>query len=181
MLSNNSGGGTTSSDADALISARGNATTTSVSGLGWIVDALGPTKAASILDSLTSQSYQYSADIVAVSPDGRAFKRVKIVVDDRSGTAKIIFRKDLTSLGWPLPADVRSNLRSGKGIDVGPTQQRQHRQQRDRIVRPLKNVRYKKVLGLAIGERSLLLAELTGGTGRPIVDRPRAKCRFRPA
>ena len=119
LFTSNSGSSVTSSDADSLITSRGgsgiNVTTT---GLGWVVDALGATKAASILDQLTSQSYQYSADIVAVAPNGRAFKRVRIVVDDRGGSAKIIFRKDLTSLGWPLSEDIRTSLRAGKSIAV---------------------------------------------------------------
>ncbi|MBV8780929.1 MAG: general secretion pathway protein GspK [Phycisphaerae bacterium] len=119
----------TSSDADAVISARANATNSSsgsssssvssnstTTNLGWVVDALGPTKAATILNSFTTGSYQYSADIVAVSPDGRSFKRVRIVVDDRNSPAKIIYRKDLTSLGWPLPQDIRTALRSGQPI-----------------------------------------------------------------
>ncbi|MGD0464134.1 MAG: type II secretion system protein GspK [Tepidisphaeraceae bacterium] len=68
---------------------------------------------------ITGQSYQYSADIVAVSGDGRAFKRVRIVVDCQSSPAKIIYRKDLTSFGWPLPQSIRDTLRLGKPIQTG--------------------------------------------------------------
>jgi hypothetical protein len=64
---------------------------------------------------LIGASYRYSADIVAVSADGRAFKRIRIVVDvsrwnplaNALGTqtppAVIVYRKDLTAYGWPLP------------------------------------------------------------------------------
>jgi hypothetical protein len=63
---------------------------------------------------LSGSSTRYSADIVAVSADGRAFKRVHIVVDASQynplGTAGntttppsvIIYRKDLTAYGWPF-------------------------------------------------------------------------------
>ncbi len=69
----------------------------------------GPSRRAYI----TGTSFQYSADIVAVSGDGRSFKRVRIVVDARTQPAKIVYRKDLTDLGWPLPPDVRTELRPG--------------------------------------------------------------------
>jgi hypothetical protein len=67
---------------------------------------------------ITTNSYQYSADIVAVSSDGRAFKRVRIVVDARETPARIVYRKDLTSDGWPLPQDVLDQLRSGNGLQT---------------------------------------------------------------
>jgi hypothetical protein len=60
----------------------------------------------------------YSADIVAVSGDGRAFKREKIVVNVTASPAKIVYRKDLTSLGWPLTPDIRQDLRSGHGLPI---------------------------------------------------------------
>jgi DNA uptake protein ComE-like DNA-binding protein len=73
---------------------------------------------------VAAQTAQFSADIVAVSGDARAFKRVRIVVtvpptsNPTSGTptAKIVYRKDLTSLGWPLPQEVRDSMRKGQGI-----------------------------------------------------------------
>jgi DNA uptake protein ComE-like DNA-binding protein len=105
------------SDADRLVSYRDGADTSS---LAWVYDALGDVnKVLNIADSITSQSYQYSADIVAVSGDGRGYKRVRIVVDSQQAPAKIVYRKDLTSLGWPLPADVRTSLRQGRGVVTG--------------------------------------------------------------
>jgi hypothetical protein len=92
----------------------------------WFLSSLtqaDPTALANgVLDQITGQSYQYSADIVAVSADGRAFRRVRIVVDSSSmaataatqSPASIIYRKDLTSLGWPLDPQIRTTLRSGQ-------------------------------------------------------------------
>jgi DNA uptake protein ComE-like DNA-binding protein len=65
------------------------------------------------------QSYMYSADIVAVSGDGRAFKRARIVVNGRQPPSRIIFRKDLTGLGWPLPPEIRTALRAGQPPPTG--------------------------------------------------------------
>jgi hypothetical protein len=87
---------------------------TGITGYGWAIQAAGP-GAAGATAYLTGASYRYSGDIVAVSADGRAFKRVRIVVDVSRfnplavslGTATppavIIYRKDLTAYGWPLP------------------------------------------------------------------------------
>ena len=76
-------------------------------------------KMAAVADWVTDKSYQYSADIVAVSGDGRAFKRVFIVVDASkypTTPATIVYRKDLTELGWPLPPEYRASLRAGQGV-----------------------------------------------------------------
>jgi DNA uptake protein ComE-like DNA-binding protein len=111
--------GLTSSDATAIVSQRANES--DMSTIGWVFDALSPTKAAGILNSITARSWQYSADIVAVSADGRAFKRVKVVVDgtpvnNQVLPAKIVFRRDLTSLGWPLDPAIRTALRAGEKL-----------------------------------------------------------------
>ncbi len=98
-------------DADALIAKR----PASSDNIAWVFDALTPAKAGLISSTITARSSQYSADIVAVSGDGRAYQRVKVVVDARS-TPKIIYRKDLSSLGWPLPQEIRDSLRAGKGV-----------------------------------------------------------------
>lgn len=104
--------GLESSDADAIIAARGSADTT---GYSWAFNALTPQKVALMGGSITAKSYFYSADIVAVSGNGRAYKRVRIVVDAQA-TPKIVYRKDLTSLGWPLDRAVRDSLRAGQGL-----------------------------------------------------------------
>jgi hypothetical protein len=83
-------------------------------GYSWATQAAGG-GAGGATAYLTGVSYRYSADIVAVSADGRAFKRVRIVIDASRfnplgttlGTATppavIVYRKDLTAYGWPLP------------------------------------------------------------------------------
>ncbi len=106
--------GLTQADAATLISARASSTT--VGSTTWVSTALGQAKAQTIARDITGVSYQYSADIVAVSGDGRAFKRVRVVVDARQQPAKIVYRKDITSLGWPLTNEVRTSLRAGKGV-----------------------------------------------------------------
>jgi len=126
------------SDADSIISSRGSNTgginTTSGSGvtmgsststapsgdMTWLFTAI-PQSAATIIPYITYRSFQYSADIVAVSGDGRSFRRVRIVVDASTSPPVIVYRKDLTAYGWPLTADasqgrpdIRQALRSGQ-------------------------------------------------------------------
>jgi hypothetical protein len=111
--------GLTQSDADALIAQRQNAA--DLTTVAWVYDALSKSKATGILNSITARSYQYSADIVAVSGDGRSFKRVRIVVDATTLPAKVVYRRELTSLGWPLPPEVRTALRTGQPLPTYAT------------------------------------------------------------
>jgi DNA uptake protein ComE-like DNA-binding protein len=83
--------------------------------IAWVIDALGqnaPDALAAISagDYITTQSYQFTADIAAVGPHGRGYRRVKFVFDTSSGAPQIVFRQDLTHLGWALGKDVRQNL-----------------------------------------------------------------------
>jgi type II secretory pathway component PulK len=99
--------------------------------VAWVLDLLTPeTRAAQIEVPvgaatqnvgigafLTGTSTVYSADIVTVSRDGRAFKRVKVVIDASSGTPLIIYRRDLSGNGWPLDPVIREALRSGESLN----------------------------------------------------------------
>ncbi len=82
--------------------------------IAWIIDALGQSspdalKALAAGDFITTQSYQFTADIAALGPHGRGYRRVKFVFDTSSGTPKIVYRQDLTHLGWALGKEVRQN------------------------------------------------------------------------
>ena len=100
-------------DVDKLIAARTGADT---SNDRWIADALGP-KYALVAPYVTSRTLQYSADILAVTANGRAFKRVKMVVDtSRSPTnPRVEYRRDITDRGWPMDPSVLASLRAGQG------------------------------------------------------------------
>ena len=80
--------------------------------IAWIVDAIGSNN-SSVLDTLarydcvTTQSYQFTADVAALGPNGRGYKRVRFVFDTSDGTSRIVYRQDLTHLGWALGKDVR--------------------------------------------------------------------------
>jgi hypothetical protein len=99
-------------DVENLVGARQGEATTG-SSLAWVYETLGPEKAARVGARLTNRSYQYTADILAATANGKSFKRVRIVVDGRQTPARIVYRKDVTDLGWPLDEGVRQTLREG--------------------------------------------------------------------
>lgn len=135
--------GLNQTDADTIVASRPSATSSSAvsSALGsvtggasnaitssgntsisWLLDTITPAKAAVIGNRVTGQSFFYSADIVAVPAGGRSFKRVRIVVDATKSPAVIVYRKDLTSLGWPLDPAIREALRAGSSLPAATGQ-----------------------------------------------------------
>ncbi len=80
--------------------------------IAWVVEALGRGAGAAALaagDYITTQSYQFTADIAALGPFGRGYRRVKFVFDTSSGTPTILYRQDLSHLGWALGRYVRQS------------------------------------------------------------------------
>jgi type II secretory pathway component PulK len=83
----------------------------SLATLAWIVTALG--SSSTVVQALargnyvTTRSFQFTADIAAVGPNGRGYRRVKFVFDTSDGTPKIIYRQDLSRLGWALGNQAR--------------------------------------------------------------------------
>jgi len=74
--------------------------------VAWVVDALGNNSSVVTAlargDWVTTRSYQFTADIAATGAYGRGYRRVKFVFDVSDGTPKILYRQDLSRLGWAL-------------------------------------------------------------------------------
>jgi len=90
--------------------------------LAWLVDLLGEEKAVEAAASLTNRSYQFTADIVAVSRDGRSFCRLTAVLDAtrsvRDGELpRVVKLTEQTDLGWPLEPEVLGALRRGETVE----------------------------------------------------------------
>lgn len=79
--------------------------------VAWLVDVIGQTNAVQAGPYLTARSYQFTADVVALGHHGRGMRRVRLVFDTSDGLPRIVYRQDLTHLGWPLGAEVRRQLR----------------------------------------------------------------------
>lgn len=78
--------------------------------VAWLAEAIEANYAVLAGPYITVHSYQFTADVAAVGEYGRGFRRVKFVFDTSDGTPKIIFRQDLTHLGWALGARTRQEL-----------------------------------------------------------------------
>lgn len=102
-------------DVDALIEKR-SSDEVDTDSLAWVAELL-PEKAAAIGPYLTTRSYRYSADIISVSGDGRAFRRYKMVADTQGDGFKILYWKSLKHLGWPLDREIIETLRSSRSLE----------------------------------------------------------------
>jgi len=87
-----------------------------INSISWIIDALGNNSpvvtalARANPGLVTTKSYQFTADIAAVGSFGRGYRRAKFIFDVSDGSPKIIFRQDLSRLGWALGDKARENL-----------------------------------------------------------------------
>jgi type II secretory pathway component PulK len=84
-----------------------------LSSIAWLIDAVGlqggqaRQLANQIGNRITTKSYQFMADVAAVGPYGRGYRRVRFIFDTSEGTPRIIYRRDFTHLGWALGKNVR--------------------------------------------------------------------------
>jgi DNA uptake protein ComE-like DNA-binding protein len=95
--------------APQIVSARLNQATNSTS-FTWIVPILGNANALLAAPYITGKSYQVSADVAAVGRNGRGYRRTRFVIDNSSGTPAIMYRRELSHLGWALGRDTRQTL-----------------------------------------------------------------------
>lgn len=89
-------------DVEALLAWRADPATDR-GGIAWVAEALAPAKAAAVGGLLTHRGRQFGADVVALAGDGRAFRRLQVVVDTLEEPPRVVYQRDLTALGWPLP------------------------------------------------------------------------------
>ena len=108
--------GITQSIASQIVSTRSNQTETSGTtppNLAWVAPLLTGSAAAQAGPYLTAETYQVSADVAAVGRHGRGYRRTLYVIDGSNGstsTPQIVYRRDLTSLGWALGSAERQAL-----------------------------------------------------------------------
>ncbi len=106
-------------DVDDLIAYR--TTNTSAAGaepnsVAWVTEVLTQTKAVGIGRYITVRSNQYSADIIALSGNGRAYKRYKAVIDTQKTPPRVVYWREITHFGWPLDSEIVATLRKGKPL-----------------------------------------------------------------
>ena len=96
--------------AHAIVEARRDRLSTDIPTVAWLINVLDTTTIQTVGPYLTSRSYQFTADLAAVGHFGRGYRRALIVIDTTEDRAKVIYRRDLSGLGWALGATVRENL-----------------------------------------------------------------------
>ena len=100
-------------DIDRLLAARRTAIIDDPTDTSWVQQTLANKYTNAVAQRITGQGRQFSADIVAASGDGRAFKRVRIIVDTTVTPIQIIYRRDLTEAGFPMDPAILQQLRQG--------------------------------------------------------------------
>ncbi len=105
------------SDVDALVTRRAE-TGADLDSIAWVAEALPRGKAEAIGGQITTRSYQFGADIVALSGDGRAYRRCRAVVDATRSPPRVLRWQDLTHLGWPLEPALPAALRRGEAMSA---------------------------------------------------------------
>jgi type II secretory pathway component PulK len=77
----------------------------------WLKNAItDPSLVAAIGPYITPYSWQFTADVAAVGHNNRGYRRVRFVFDCSSGTPLIVYRQDLTNLGWALGKKLHDKL-----------------------------------------------------------------------
>ena len=84
--------------------------------MAWLKEVLDLPTARSVGRYLTGKTYQFSADIAAVGQYGRGYRRVKYIFDTSDGAPKVLYRQELTHLGWALGKQARDSLLLAKAI-----------------------------------------------------------------
>ncbi len=79
--------------------------------VGWVKDVLDTDSIRDAGIYLTGRTYQFTADVVAVGRYHRGFRRTRFVIDATESIPRIVYRQDLTHLGWALGQQVRNNLK----------------------------------------------------------------------
>lgn len=83
----------------------------------WLVRALGSADAPTAGMVLTSGSFQFRADIVAISGDGAGWVRLEAHIDCATGYPRVTALRSADALGWPFPGVSREKLRRAGGPD----------------------------------------------------------------
>jgi type II secretory pathway component PulK len=78
-----------------------------VDSVAWVTQVLNDEQIRQAGPFLTGQSYQFTADIAAIGKFGRGYRRTKFVFDVTEGTPKIVYRQNLSGLGWALGKETR--------------------------------------------------------------------------
>lgn len=78
--------------------------------VAWVAEVLDSDGVAQAGSYITTNSYQFTADVAAVGHEGKGFRRTAFVFDTSGDEPIVVFRRDLSRLGWAIGPDARENL-----------------------------------------------------------------------
>lgn len=79
--------------------------------LYWLAEALSNEDIDSIGPLLTSGSYQFRADVLALRNDASGWDRLLVFIDCSTGVSRVLRIQPAATLGWPWPAAQLRSLR----------------------------------------------------------------------
>ena len=97
-------------DKASTVSAFRQSNASRLNSVAWLAEALSQTDALQAAPYVTGRSYQFSVDVAALGHFGRGYRRKRFIVDTSEGAPKILFRQDLSHLGWALGTDLKQQL-----------------------------------------------------------------------
>jgi hypothetical protein len=83
---------------------------TALRSIAWLVELIGSEAARQAGPYITTRSYQFSVDAAAVGRHGRGYQRTRYIMDTSDESARVVYRQDLTHLGWALGRTAREDL-----------------------------------------------------------------------
>ncbi|HWB60477.1 MAG TPA: helix-hairpin-helix domain-containing protein [Chthoniobacteraceae bacterium] len=91
--------------------------------LAWVAPLFGTSASGSAAafqagPYLTTESFQVSADVAAVGQGGLGYRRTLFVIDASNGAPQIVYRHDMTPLGWALGPNELQAIGSGSGANT---------------------------------------------------------------
>jgi general secretion pathway protein K len=96
--------GLEATDVDAILSARNDAQG-DLSSPAWLLRVLPKPKFLALVDLVTTRSEQFTVQVVVLLDGTSQFRRVEALVDRSVTPIRVLYRRDLTALGFPFPAE----------------------------------------------------------------------------
>ncbi len=106
--------GVGSDKAQSLVTTRRSKSAQELESLAWVAEILGEEGSIQAGPHLTTRSYQFTADVVAVGTNGRGYRRALMIFDMSGGKAGVIYRRDMSRCGWALGETVWLNYRQAE-------------------------------------------------------------------
>jgi type II secretory pathway component PulK len=88
--------------ADELAAYRADKDLADLDSVAWVTEVLDDESAIEAGPYLTTRSYVFSADVVALGQHGRGFRRDLMIFDTAADETAVVYRRVLCRFGWPL-------------------------------------------------------------------------------